>query len=240
MIAKHDQGWLIEIASRVRHTPLHPQWLLGGKKLPEELGGVSGTLLDLGAADRWLESRLPTAVHYVALDHLSTGQALYGAKPDVFADGAFLPFSEECFDHVVCFEVLEHVHSPARVVGEIYRVLKPGGRAWLSMPFLYPLHDAPYDFQRYTVYGLERDIELAGLEITKLLKTGHALTTAGLLTNLALAGGAQQARGWRKWIFLPAIAVAVPVINVITWFTSRLWPDWPHMAHGYELEVRKP
>lgn len=165
---------------------------------------------------------------------------MYRAKPAVFGDGARLPFANGCFDGVVCLEVLEHVPDPALVVAEIGRVLRPDGRAWISMPFLYPLHDAPYDFQRYTEYGLRRDIRRAGLDLVRLRKSGHALRTAGLLACLAIAGGAYARHGWLRWAMLPLALLAVPVINIVAWFGSLIWPDWGHMAMGYELEIRKP
>ncbi|MGN6382407.1 MAG: class I SAM-dependent methyltransferase [Dyella sp.] len=227
-------------ASLFARTPLHPQWLLGRKRIPVGVARASGLLLDIGAADRWIETIFSADVDYVALDYPPTGRDLYGARPHVFADAAHLPFATGHFDAVVCLEVLEHVTDPAVVINEIARVLKNRGRAWISMPFLYPLHDAPFDFQRYTEYGLRRDAERAGLEVVTLRKTGHAIAVGGLLMCLAIAGGVHARRGWVKAVLvLPAI-LAVFWINVTSWFLSLVWPDWSHMAMGHELEVLKP
>lgn len=222
------------------HTPLHPQWLLGKRQLPLGISNVSGRVLDIGAADRWIESHLPEGVQYVALDYPATGRDLYSARPDVFADGARLPFGNECLDAVICLEVLEHVPDPESVLMEIARSLKHGGRAWISMPFLYPLHDAPFDFQRFTEHGLRRSIMRAGLQITRIHKSGHAVRTAGLLTSLAVAGGAYSKSGWLKWILFPIAVIIVLFVNVVAWLFSRVWPDWDHIGAGHELEVRKP
>jgi SAM-dependent methyltransferase len=227
-------------AQIVTRTPLHPKWLSGARKVPSGIKCISGHILDIGAADRWIESRLPKCVEYVALDYPATGRELYGSKPDVFSDGACLPFSDECFDGVVCLEVLEHVPDPASVMSELARVLKSGGRAWISMPFLYPLHDAPFDFQRYTEYGLRRDAFRAGLEIVSLRKLGHAIRAAGLLVSLAVDGGMYARSGWLKWALLPLSLAFVSLINVTAWLLSCVWPDWKHIGKGHELEVRKP
>lgn len=222
-------------------TPLHPQWLMGRKLPPAGIEGARGRILDIGAADRWMERQIHPQAEYVALDYPFTGHDLYGARPDVFADAARLPFRSDDFDGVVCLEVLEHVPDPAQVVCEIARVLKPGGRAWISMPFLYPLHDAPFDFQRYTEYGLRRDMHLAGLEITSLAKSGHAIRTAGLLASLAIAGSAHDLRGSITAIaWVPAAVLLVVTINLAAFALSMVWPDWSHLAMGYEVEVRKP
>lgn len=223
----------------LRRTPLHPQWLLGPRSVPANLASASGTVLDIGAADRWIQAHLPPEVHYVALDYPSTGRDLYHARPHLFADAANLPLADASCDAVVCLEVLEHVRAPQAVVREIARVLKPGGRGWLSMPFLYPLHDAPHDFQRYTEFGLRRDLGLAGLNVRYLHKTGHAVRTAGLLMSLALAGGVAARRDWLRWLLLPLAGLAILVVNVVSWLGSLAWPDWSHIALGHTLEVSK-
>ncbi|WP_350016802.1 class I SAM-dependent methyltransferase [Rhodanobacter sp. IGA1.0] len=226
-------------AKLLARTPLHPQWLLGRRDGPRGVEQVSGRLLDVGAADRWVESLVPAEVQYVALDYPATGKVLYGAQPHVFADAASLPFVDHCFDAVTCLEVLEHVAEPERVMGEISRVLKPGGRAWLSMPFLYPLHDAPFDFQRYTEFGLRRSARQAGLEVACLCKDMHALRTAGLLVCLALAGGVSARKGPSLWLGMPIAAALVTMINLTTWSLSFIWPDWSHMTRGYVVELMK-
>lgn len=78
-----------------------------------------------------------------------------GRHPQVTADVCELPFADGQFDAVCLMEVLEHVHAPARAIDEIYRVLRPGGTLIFSVPFLFPLHDRPYDYYRFTRYGLE-------------------------------------------------------------------------------------
>lgn len=219
---------------------MHPQWLLGKRRPPAGLETAQGKVLDIGAADRWIARHLPAQVDYVALDYPSTGRDLYEARPHVFADAAALPFADATFDAVVCLEVLEHVPMPCAVVAEIGRVLKPGGRAWVSMPFLYPVHDAPYDFQRYTEFGLRRDIARAGLEVRTLGKSLHAVRNAGLLACLAIAGGAHARKGMTRLLLLPPAVVLVTLANVLSWLVSQAWPDWGNLALGYEVEVGKP
>lgn len=221
-------------------TPLHPQWLLGARNAPCGIKSFHGRLLDIGAADRWLQHVLHPEAQYFALDYPATGRDLYGSRPDVFADAARLPFANGSFDGVACLEVLEHVPDALAVMREISRVLRPGGKAWISMPFLYPTHDAPFDFQRYTRYGMQRDAQLAGLEVVNLRRTGGAIRTSGLLVCLAIAGGVNEARGTSRWLLLPLALVLLPIINLLAWIGSFFLPDWEAMAHGHTLEVRKP
>ena len=69
------------------------------------------------------------------------------------------------FDACFCNTVLEHVKGPEKVVSEVYRVLKSGGKVLFSIPFLQEIHADPYDFQRYTPYGLREILERQGFEV---------------------------------------------------------------------------
>lgn len=77
-------------------------------------------------------------------------------NPDIVADACDMPmFKDGEFDAIFMMEVLEHVNEPWRAIPEINRVLKKEGKFILSTPFIFPLHDEPYDFYRYTKYGLK-------------------------------------------------------------------------------------
>jgi SAM-dependent methyltransferase len=228
-----------KLAALFARTPAHPQWLLGGRRIPSGLATAFGTVLDIGSADSWIQPHLPSSVHYIALDYPATGRDLYGSRPQVFADAAELPFPDAQFDGVICLEVLEHVTAPATVMSEIARVLRPGGTAWISMPFLYPLHDAPFDFQRYTEFGLRRDTESAGMDVIALDKRDHSMRAAGTLMCLAIAGGAYAKSGWVKYALLLPAAVATVLINLVCWLGSVCWPDWSHMSTGFQLQLRR-
>lgn len=78
-----------------------------------------------------------------------------GPGVNVVGDAHDLPFEDEAFEQILCAAVLEHLHTPTRAVAEMARVLKPEGRVVLSIPFLFPVHEAPIDFQRFTEFGLK-------------------------------------------------------------------------------------
>jgi len=76
------------------------------------------------------------------------------------ANATNLPFINEGVDLVLCENVLEHLPEPALALNQFWRVLRKGGRLLLVTPFLFPLHDVPYDFFRYTEYALQHLLRL--------------------------------------------------------------------------------
>lgn len=229
------------MADSLRRTPLHPQWLLGPQRAPAGLADIVGLVLDVGAADRWIEATLHPFARYVAIDHPGTAIQHYGTRPDVFADAAFLPLPSSSVDAVVCLETLEHVDDLERSFAEIARVLKPGGgRAFLSMPFLYPVHDAPFDHTRLTEYGWAKQLERAGLVPISILPRGTAFDVAGVAACLALVA---PIAGRSLPVALAMAVVASPfvlAVNITVVVARRFWPNWRGQCLGYVVEARRP
>ena len=100
-------------------------------------------------------------------------------KPDLVADICDLPFPDSSFDAVFMLEVLEHVPDQVAAAREVQRVLKKDGFLFLSVPFLFPVHDRPGDFHRLTSYALKRLFSgLMEIDVTEKFST--ALTLTGL------------------------------------------------------------
>jgi len=112
---------------------------------------------------------------------------------DVAADAAQLPFRTGVFQRVECDAVLEHVRDPREVMGEIERVLAPGGYAHVVTPFCHPFHEYPRDYRRFTLDGL-KEIR-GGLEVAaEGWRTGPTATMLVFVleyTKLLLP--------WRAW-----------------------------------------
>ena len=99
---------------------------------------------------------------------------------DIAADTHHLPFTDNCFDTVIANNIIEHCRDARIAVDEIYRVLKKNGRAYFTVPFLYPIHEAPHDYARYTEYGLKILFDRFN-EVEILLRGGWFSTTANLI-----------------------------------------------------------
>lgn len=94
---------------------------------------------------------------------------------DLFGSVMELPFADNVFDVVLCTEVLEHIPEPQKTLSEFFRVLKPTGHVILSVPFIYQMHEQPYDFFRYTYYGLRYLLEKSGFLIISCEARGEIL-----------------------------------------------------------------
>ncbi len=88
--------------------------------------------------------------HWVSVD-------LYDYSPviDFHYDIQALEFADDTFDAIVCNAILEHVENPIKAIGELFRVLKKGGRIWVEVPFNQPYHPTPGDFWRVTPDGIK-------------------------------------------------------------------------------------
>jgi len=133
------------------------------------LGTLSGDVLDVGCG-RKPYRHFVSAARYVGLD-LDTPELREIGAADLFFDGGTFPVQSESFDAVVCSQVLEHVFTPAAFLKEIARVLRPGGRLVLTTPFVWDEHSQPYDFGRYSSFGMKRVLEDAGFEVVEQHKT---------------------------------------------------------------------
>lgn len=241
-------GWAGRIrraAQRVRHSPLHPQWIsfrfkeLAAREVARQ---VRGDVVDIGCADSALRERLDASARYVGLDYPGTATALYRTRPAVFGDAQQLPFGDASFDWLVVLDVLEHLPRPQASLIEAARVLRPGGKVLLHVPFAYPLHDRPYDFWRLTRHGIETLAAGARLEVETIVARGHAIESAGMLCNLALAQALFTAAEKFRPLYALGLLLApvVAAINAVCWLLSRITPPVDFLPVSYWAVLTRP
>lgn len=141
----------------------------------------------------------------------------------------------ENYDTAICLEVLEHIPDPLKALGEIARILKPGGMLILSAPHLSRLHDEPYDYFRFTKYGLIELLNKAGFDILDINVKGGLFCFIGHQISTMCLGVF-----WR-----------IPILKEITFFLNRwiithlfFWLDKVTdkkgiFAQGYSISAKK-
>ncbi|MEN9662641.1 MAG: hypothetical protein RL324_1590 [Verrucomicrobiota bacterium] len=137
---------------------------------------LNGSVLDVGCGRKPYRHLVP-ATRYVGLD-LDTPELRELGEADLFYQGGTIPVAAESFDAVICSQVLEHIFTPAEFLVEIRRVLRPEGLLLLTTPFVWDEHSQPFDFGRYSSFGLRHVLESAGFEMVAQRKTcadGRAL-----------------------------------------------------------------
>jgi SAM-dependent methyltransferase len=123
-------------------------------------------VLDAGAGKSPYKNLFVEA-RYESADFCQVDQKTYGDITYV-CDLTHIPVPDGKYDLVLLTQVLEHVPEPTLVLQEIYRILKPGGALWLSAPLFFEEHDIPFDFYRYTQYGLKHLLNTSGFNIENL------------------------------------------------------------------------
>ena len=128
---------------------------------------ISGKTLDVGSGSKPYRNLFINATTYIGMDVEQSGHSHKLESIDVFYDGETFPFEENTFDSLVFFEVLEHVFNPDTFLNQISKVVKPNGYCVVTIPFIWGEHEQPYDFARYSTFGLKHIFDKHGFEIVE-------------------------------------------------------------------------
>jgi len=135
---------------------------------------LKGILLDVGCGQmpykRLLVAPQGNATRYIGLD--LDNNPIHDNQPDICWENSSIPLENDTVDCALCTEVLEHCPDPVAVLREVSRVLKPGGMLFFTAPFLWPLHEVPYDYYRYTPFALRHHLQNSGFYQIELHATG--------------------------------------------------------------------
>ncbi|MCK0125013.1 class I SAM-dependent methyltransferase [Gelidibacter sp. F2691] len=145
------------------------------KALTESLVDFHGSILDIGCGKMPYKQYIldhSNVNSYTGLDIESAIVYDKKVKPDYTWDGVTMPFGDASFDCAFGTEVLEHCPEPEVVLKEVFRILKPGGIFFFTVPFLWNLHEVPHDEYRYTPFAIERHLRNSGFNNIKIKATG--------------------------------------------------------------------
>lgn len=153
--------------------------------LAQSTPSFTGKLLDVGCGKMPYKSFIlqnSTVDQYIGLDIETARVYDQQVQPDYFWDGTKMPFEDNYFDTSIATEVLEHCPDPKLILNEIYRILRPNGKFFFTIPFLWNLHEIPYDEYRYTPFAIKRLLEESGFtEITIKIHGGWHASLAQML-----------------------------------------------------------
>ena len=206
--------------------------------LEKSSGCFMGVLYDLGAGESpYREFFLSHVERYVAVDWAGS---LHATNADISADlNRPLPIASEVADTVVSLSVMEHLCEPQTMLNEAFRISKPGGGIVLQVPWQWKIHEAPYDFFRYTPFGLKYLFENAGFVDIKVEPQAGFFTTMTLKMNyfsMRFVRGPRPLRWVARTCLLPMWYIAQRAAPLL----DKLDKDWALEAPGYFVTARKP
>lgn len=189
------------------------------KHIAELAKNVNGKVLDVGCGQKPYQG-LFKCDEYIGLE-IDTPENRKIKKADLFYDGKHIPVNDSSIDWVVTTEVFEHVFNPDEFLFEIQRVLKPGGGLLMTVPFIWDEHEQPYDFARYSSFGLRHLLIKYGFEIVEHRKINNGIEVIFQLINCYLYKVLPIKNIYIK-IFITSILTAP--INLVGLFLSFILP----------------
>lgn len=153
-------------------------------------------------------------------------------NPDVVDDLVNSNLPNHAYDCVICAEVIEHVVDPVKAVENLYRVLKPGGICLVTTPYMFPTHDAPHDYFRYTEFGLRllfKEFQIVSIEgktrwwETLLLQFWRMMWIGSTATKVAV------------WLVSIILLPIIPFLYLLSSANKNL-----AMTAGFVTVLRKP
>jgi SAM-dependent methyltransferase len=124
---------------------------------------ITGKTLDIGCGTKPYENFF-NYTEYAGLEY-DTGIDQDKKTADYYYSGDRFPFADKTFDSAVCNQVLEHIFNPEIFLGEVNRILRTGGKLLITVPFVWDEHEQPFDYARYSSFGLNHLLLKKGLKV---------------------------------------------------------------------------
>jgi len=144
---------------------------------------INGKVLDVGCGQKPYKHVFSTS-SYIGMDIEQSGHSHQDEHIDVYYDGKVFPFEDNSFDNALTNQVFEHVFNPEEFLSEIHRVLRPGGHLLITVPFVWDEHEQPYDYARYSSFGLTHVLQSNGFKIISFSKSRSDFSVISQLTVL--------------------------------------------------------
>jgi len=152
-----------------------------------------------------------------------------------------IPKKENTYDAILNTEVLEHVPDPDNVIKEMYRVLKKGGKLFMTAPQMYCIHQEPYNFYYFTEYALLKMLTKAGFNVDDITIKPRGGYFIALVTMIRENGILDQIKH-KKYIYWPLRIIEYPINCIIIPILGSLL-DWidtkKKWTIGYTVEAKK-
>ena len=216
----------ITIDREFNPSVLHPYYFIRKglyNKIQEYAGCLKGNLLDFGCGAKPYKHFFLHTTSYIGVDLDNSGHNHHTEQIDFFYDGKTLPFENARFDSIFSSEVFEHIFNIEEILPELNRVLKPGGKVLLTCPFVWPEHESPHDYARYTVFALKDLLQKAGFQTEVIDKSGDFFLTVFQL-RVAYINDVLLPKLTFPFLIKVFRSIIIPLSNVAGIFFSKILP----------------
>jgi len=183
------------------------------KNISELAKNLKGRILDVGCGQKPYKN-LFDYKEYIGIE-IDTPENRKNKKADYFYDGKVIPFPNDSFDSVITTEVLEHVFYPNEFLKEINRVTKMGGFLLITVPFVWDEHEQPFDYARYTSFGLKHLLNISGFEIIKHRKSNNGIELIFQLFNTYIYKIIWQKNTFINLLILLLVMAPINLLGII-------------------------
>jgi len=197
---------------------------------------LKGSVLDFGCGRKPYENLFTNATSYTGVDMEVTGHDHSNSKVDKYYDGKTIPFENNYFDNIFSSEVFEHVDNIDDIIKELNRVLKKDGKILITVPFVWNEHEIPYDFRRFSKYGMEYLLKSNGFSIEETHTTTHFTET---LLQLKILYVYHLFQSKNKALNLVFTLIFIAPINILGGILISIFPKNKSFYHNTVILAKK-
>ncbi len=189
------------------------------QNVSELIPNLKGKLLDIGCGSKPYQC-LCKVDEYIGMEIDDEGNRNHNYA-DVFYDGKTIPFEDKSFDSILSNQVFEHVFNPNDFLKEVNRVTKMGGVFLMTVPFVWDEHEQPYDYARYSSFGLKHILNENGFEVIEQRKSNNGIEVIFQLLNDYIFKKTVTKSGYLNLLF---ILLLMAPVNMIGFIFSKVLP----------------
>lgn len=184
------------------------------------ISNLNGKLLDIGCGIKPYES-ITNVDEYIGLEIDDEGSRQHKFA-DIFYDGKTIPCRDKEFDSILSNQVFEHVFNPNDFLKEINRVTKMEGVFLITVPFVWDEHEQPYDYARYSSFGLKHILSENGFEIVEHRKSNNGLKVIFQLINAYIY---KVTLTKNVYLNMLITLILIAPVNIIGLILSKILPN---------------
>jgi SAM-dependent methyltransferase len=196
---------------------------------------LRGRLLDFGCGKKPYKNII-NVQEYIGLDIEKSGHDHKQEEVDIYYNGKNIPFPDNYFDSILAAEVFEHLFNLEEILKELFRVIKIDGYILVTLPFVYEEHEAPYDFARYTSFGIRHLLESTGFKVVKIEKSTNYVETVCQTWNSYVYQSILPKNMLAKTIMLPFFIAPITILGIIF---SKILPENRNFYHNTIILARR-